>query len=246
MFNEDPNKMNMMRNSTSILEKLESLQTQNMELEMKIEQQNSTIRQMRERTESLLEEKSNLEGLLNQIDEAENHLEFEEYKAKVEQKYKDQLLNETGELSMRVSELEHMLLKKDLEIETKTKKVETLETKIEEKQAEIENYEENYTTKIKLEESLKEFSDLKQQFSSLENTITFKNLKISELEVKVKGIEEKAKKDQETAKKKAEKQYEDAKKKWGLAKEKLKKEIAELSEWKKQNMLGAKVDPEEM
>jgi len=246
MFGEDASKMNLVRNSTGILEKLESLQAQTLQQEKQIDEQNLTIRRLRERMESLLEEKSNLEGLLNQIDEAENHAEFEEYKVKIEQQYKDELKTSTDQMSLRIAELEHVVMQKEMRTEEERKKSQKLEETLEQKKKQIENFQENYVSKVKYEESLAVLKDTKLKFSGLENTMTFKNLKINELEGKMRQLEEKSRKELESARKKGEERMEDAKKKWDSTKEKLKKEVAELRHWKSENLTGAEVDPEQV
>lgn len=246
IFSDDPTKMNMLRNSTTILSRLESLESKSMEQQRTIEQQTGTILQLEERMKSLLEEKANLEGLLNQIDEAENHAEFEEYKQKMEQKFKDDLNVTTEELRMRIGELEHLVLKKDIEIEKKTKRVASLEEEVTSKVESIENYEENFVSKIKYQNVTEEANKQKQKAANLESTLTFRDLKISELEAKLVKVEETRKKEAETMKKKAEGRFEDAKKKWEDSKKKFKEQISELTEWKNKNLRGVQVDPEEM
>jgi chromosome segregation ATPase len=245
-FNDDPSKMNLLRNSTTILERLETLEAQTMEQEQILDQKNRTIKQMEERLESVLMEKSKLEGLLNEIDEAENHAEFEEYKEKIELQFKEDLNRETEELRMKVGELEHEGLNKDLELEKLKKKVESMEEDLELKVQSIQNFEENFISRIKYESGMEELNKSKQKVSSLENTITFRDLKISELEAKVVKVEESRKKETELLKKKGEEKYDEAKKKWTDSKNDLKEQIKELTLWKNNNLRGEKVDPEKV
>lgn len=245
-FNDDPSKMDLLRNSTTIMERLESLEAQTREQEHLLAQKNKDLMQVQERLESVLMEKSKLEGLLNEIDEAENHAEFEEYKEKMDVKFQEDLNRETEGLMMKVGELEHLILNKDVELEELQKKVKSMEEEIESKTQSIENFEENFISRIKYESGMEELNKTKQQLSSLENTITFRDLKISELEAKVVKVEENRKKETESLKKKGEEKYDEAKKRWTDNKNEMKKQIQELTQWKNSNLLGEKVDPEKV
>jgi chromosome segregation ATPase len=245
-FNDDPSKMNYLRNSTTILERLEALEAKTMEQDQMIEQKTRDLQITEERLKSVLEEKSKLEELMNEVDEAGNHAEFEEYKQKLESQFKDDLNRETDELRMRVGELEHIILKKNDDVEILRKKTKSMEEEIEKKIEKIQNFEENYISRVKYESGMEELKSAKQKVSSLENTITFRDLKISELEAKVIKIEDNRKKETELIKKKGDSKYDEAKKKWNETKENLKKQIQELQNWKNQNLMGEKMDPEKV
>ena len=242
-FNED-SKMLGLKQSTTIMARLESLEATNFENEKVLEQNDNTIKSLNERVKSLLEERNKLEGLLNQIDEAENHAEFEEYKQNVESKYEEEFRVATEESRLKIDELEHISMQKDLDMEKQKKENEKLEEKIQAQQKKIHNFEENYVSKVKFESVMEEVKNLKQKLSSTESTLTFRDMRIGELEKKVVKIEESRKREVESAKKKAEEKIAEGKRKRNENKKSLKDQIKELTQWKTENLIGEKVDPE--
>lgn len=245
-FNEEPSKMLGLQKSTTIMERLESLEATNFEQEKVMEQKQITIKQLNERVKSLLQEKEKLEGLLNQIDEAENHAEFEEYKENVESKYKEELRVETEVLRMKIDEMDHNSMQRNLEFEEKEKEIKKLEKQLDVKQEKIHNFEENYVSKVKFESLITELKDLKDKLSELETTLKFKDMKVKELDKKVDKLEESKKKEIENIKKKAEEKFSEGKRKWSESKKSLKEQLKELSLWKNQNLMGEKVDPDHL
>lgn len=241
-MHEDIDKINFLQKSSTILDQLNVLEKRNLQLQQELEQKDKTIQLMNERQASLLQEKAKLEEVLDQVDEVGKHSEFEEYQEQLKNKFEENLNKETEEMRMRIGELEHMLLTKDV----KLREAAALNTKLKKEVADkveiVQNYEENFVPRAKYENEANELKKWKLKVSKLEDTVTFRDMKIGELETKVTKSEEARRKELDKFKKKSDEKYEETRRKWDDRHQKLKEQLKELTQWKNQNLLGQTVD----
>lgn len=239
---DDSTRFNNLQKSTTILDQLNALERTNLQLQQDLEQRDGTIRLMEERQASLLQEKANLEKVLNEVDEVGKHSEFEEMQERLKTRFEDNLRKETEELRMQIGELEHALLSKKMELQSATSDNEKLRKESQDKAEKIRHFEDNYVTRLKYEKKLGELNKLKTEVPTLKDTITLREMKIGELEAKVVQIEENRRREVDQLKKKSDEKYEDARRKWDERHKKLKDQVGELNKWKSQHLMGETVD----
>ena len=245
-FKEDVFKPEMIRASGTLFERLEQLDQLTQEQEEELKQKTQTIMNLENRIQSVLVEKQSLEQLLENINEEENNQEFEEFKERTQIGFEEKLKKETRELRIRIDELEHSLMTKDLKFQEIQNTNEESQKENLSLKDEVEDFKENYILKKKYLNMMNDYKESKSSKSSLESTLMFKDMRIHDLESKVSKLEEKSKQEIEDLRKKGEDKFEDAKQKWKTEKSKLDIELKKLKTWKNSQITEDSIDPEKV
>lgn len=233
-----------MRASGTFFERMEEMEKQCIAQKEDINDKTIEIQKLKNKIVYLEEDNTKYLKMIEQVDEQQDYNEFENYKKKIEQEFKEKLVKDKKELMFKIGEMDHIIIQKNIEISDLTKSNEKFEKEIEAKVVLIKDYEENYSKNSIITVKENEIIELKEKINKFEQDVTFTNLKIKELESRVESLKNKHSKEIDEIKKKNELKNEQKKESWKVKKEKLKAEIENLKKWKLSNSSEKSIDPQ--
>lgn len=236
----------MMRASGTFFERMEQMEKQCMAQKEDIDDKNIEIQKLKNKIVYLEEDNVKYLKMIEQVDEQRDYNEFENYKKKVEQQFKEKLVEDKKDLTSKMGELEHVIIKKNIEISDFKKLNKEFEKELESKSFIIKNYEQNYSENSIITAKENEIIELKEKINKFEQDVTFTNLKVRELESRVESLKNKHSKEIDEIKKKNELKNKQNKDSWKIKKEKFKAEIENLKKWKLSNPSEKSADPQLM
>lgn len=230
-------------NTSNLIQRVEELQILNNTQQEEIQSKNNAIIRLEKRVQSLLDEKENMETLMQQIEEAHSSRQIEEQQYLKEEALREEISSEKHQLELKITELEHQKNKaEDSLLQEKTLK-EELFKKISKVSEEFEQFKQVSVSKLKYQEATDELTELRDKVNSLESTATFREMKVKELETKNEEMDKRFIRQRNQSKVKLEERIEETQKRLQTKILKLKENVTSL-ETENKRLRSLQGDPE--